>query len=245
MDIFKEKIIKKLEKASLNKEICTFKNTNFSGINLNKLEINDGLFKDCIFNDLDTITSMYGCWFTNCEFLNCDFSNVDILNTKFLDCTLIECNFENSKMKDVSFEGGYKSNNKFPTDIDGENVYGIDNKISNIISDSSDVISKSFEETLADLGFIIENDDYIIPANKLKLIITKDVEYGENTWRIMLDVQDPNSNEFEIILSDTFTEDENIKDIISNIIDQGFEKTKNLDDYTEDFNLLTKYLGEN
>lgn len=241
-NILKEKIIKKLEKASLNKELCTFKDTNFSGINLNKLEINDGLFKDCIFNTDEKFISIYGCTFTKCEFLNCDFSNVDILNTKFIDCTFISCDFEKTNMKDVSFEGGYKSNNKFSDTLDVSNIYGLDIKTPNIISDS-------IEQHLADMGFIKDDDEYesyTIASDNVKLIITKDSELGENTWRIMIDCKDPETNEFEIILSDTVENENTIKAIIFDLLEYGLKKANNIysNDYTKDFNIILNKLQQ-
>lgn len=132
-DIEKQKksIIEKLQDASQSIEKMAFIDQDISNLKLTKLNLKGHIFRKCNFY----VSKFISCIFEDCEFLNCNFSNTDLLNVKFINCTFVNCNFTEATLQDVLIEGGFKSNNTFAKMNIKDNVIGIEEEESNIISD--------------------------------------------------------------------------------------------------------------
>ena len=142
-------------------------------------------------------------------------------------------------MQDVIIEGGIKSGCKFNNVEVIENVQGV---VDNVITENAD---EQFIETLKQLDqhSILDYSDpseIKFESNNIKLFITKEAEeYGDNTWRIMLFIND------ECIMSEdvesTVSYDE-LKSVLTSVFvntvkkldlpQQEFVKTLNILDKT-------------
>ncbi len=225
-DLDKTNIITKLENASNAMEKYTFLSKDISNLKLSKLTLNGHLFKKCNF----FVTGFYGCVFENCEFIDCNFNNADFLNVKFLDCTFVKCDFTNAVFQDVLLDGGFKSNCIFK-DLDiKDNVVGISEEESNIISENN--TDKAFEDKIKsifkhqikieDNAFTVSNS--IDDSTVISFTIAKEAEeYGDGIWRVMVGYQWGNEfDEFDSCASDTIDESmdlNTIKTIIKHVID--------------------------
>ena len=142
-------------------------------------------------------------------------------------------------MQDVIIEGGIKSGCKFNNVEVIDNVQGV---VDNVITENAD---EQFIETLKQLDqhSILDYSDpseIKFESNNIKLFITKEAEeYGDNTWRIMLFIND------ECIMSEdvesTVSYDE-LKSVLTSVFvntvkkldlpQQEFVKTLNILDKT-------------
>jgi len=166
-DIEKQKksIIEKLEDASQSIEKMAFVDQDISNLKLTKLTLNGHLFRKCNFY----VSKFVSCTFENCEFLNCNFSNTNILNVKFINCTFVNCNFTEATLQDVLIEGGFKSNNIFAKIDIKDNVVGLEDIEKNLISDDTNILNNSVEESISD------EEDYDVTVERLTSRV-KDLE---------------------------------------------------------------------
>lgn len=99
---------------------------------IKNLQLNDQLFKKCVFQTAKIIASV----FTNCTFLDCNFSAAALFNVKFDGCTFRNCDFTDVEMQDVNAETSQKVN-CILNDIDlSKNVKGFSKDDTKIIQDS-------------------------------------------------------------------------------------------------------------
>lgn len=180
-DIEKQKksIIEKLEEASQSIEKVAFVDQDISNIKLVKLNLNGHLFRKCNFY----VSKFISCTFEKCEFLNCNFSNTDLLNVKFIDCTFVNCDFTEATLQDVLVEGGFKSNNIFNKLNIKENVTGIEQSESNLISDQKETVNESTNTNNTD-KVIIES---VLTSQQILELKNKIVKEVTNSFKYQMD----------------------------------------------------------
>lgn len=228
MNLDKIDNITKLENASNSVEKQFFVNLDYSDKTITNLVLTGHVFRKCNFYS----SKLFNCTFIKCEFLDCIFEATDLLDVKFKDCTLSNCNFTDAKLNDFSIEGGFKSDCNFDNIEIINNVTGISDNENNIISDSESKREKNLNKGASAFckklnkidsanNFVKGKDEYSLQIENTALIIAKDPEFGNKTWRVMVEVND------EIIYSDTVNENISITDLqteIYNVLELAKEK---------------------
>lgn len=228
MNLDKIDNITKLENASNSVEKQFFVNLDYSDKTITNLVLTGHVFRKCNFYS----SKLFNCTFIKCEFLDCIFEATDLLDVKFKDCALSNCNFTDAKLNDFSIEGGFKSDCNFDNIEIINNVTGISDNENNIISDSESKREKNLNKGASAFckklnkidsanNFVKGKDEYSLQIENTALIIAKDPEFGNKTWRVMVEVND------EIIYSETVNENISITDLqteIYNILELAKEK---------------------
>ncbi len=199
-------IIKKLEETSNSNEQSSFIDQDISNKQLQNLYIKEQLFKNCNFY----VTSMISCIFEKCDFIDCNFDSGDMLNVKFLNCMFNKCDLTNLKLQDVLFDNCTKINciiNKLKI---VNNVKGISEEESKIITEDSEIKDDGPADTY----------EYNKRVKNVFISIVPDFEVGSGVYRIIV------GSDFEPnIISETFTDAKDIQTQIKETINLAKEKT--------------------
>ena len=173
----------------------------FSKESFIRINLENATISKCIFNE----TKFFANEYTNTDFISCDFTKADFLNVKFINCKFHECKFNEAVLQEVNFENCSLMSCSFENAKINNDVIGLDEKDMNIIHEETEQLLD--DEEMLRLGFQKVDGGYSISDSinggpTVELSISKDEEYGKDTYRIMFFVDD------DCLISDTFDKDD-------------------------------------